>query len=66
MCDADCSDLDLEVFDSEANSIDSDYEPDDYPVAAIIPNLSTRFRIQVTMAACSVEPCQWGVGVFGR
>ena len=43
VCDEDCSDLDLEVFDSEAASIVSDYELDDFPSVALIPNRSTSF-----------------------
>ena len=66
VCDEDCSDVDLEVFSSEGVSIDSYYDLDDFPLVALIPNRSARFRIHVYMAACSLEPCSWGVGIFGR
>lgn len=66
VCDNDCSDVDLEIFDSESNSMDSDYEVDDYPVLTLIPKKTRRFRIHVYMADCNIEPCSWGVGVYER
>ena len=66
VCDEDCGDLDLEVFSSEGASIDDDYEVDAFPIVALIPNASERFRVHVYMADCRVQPCAWGVGVFRR
>ncbi len=66
VCDEDCTDVDLELFSSESVSIDSDYEVDDFPVVAVTPYQTQRYRIHVYMAACSVEPCSWGVGLYSR
>jgi len=64
VCDSDCSDLDMELFDANGNSIDSDYELDDFPVVEVTPAWSSDFTLEVNMYACSSEPCYYGVGVF--
>ncbi|MFL5541579.1 MAG: hypothetical protein ACJ8J0_21505 [Longimicrobiaceae bacterium] len=65
-CDTDCSDLDLVLYDARGNEIDSDLEMDDYPVVSVTPSRSGTFRVKVTMANCSAEPCRYGIGVFGK
>ena len=63
VCDQDCSDLDLELYDGNGRLIDSDVATDDVPVLAA-ELLSGRYRLRVKMITCSVEPCNWGVGVY--
>ena len=65
-CDEDCSDLDLILYDGRGNVIDSDMLDDDFPVVSVTVSRSGVFRMRVNMAACSVEPCRYGIGVFGR
>lgn len=65
-CDEDCSDLDLILYDGRGNVIDSDLLDDDYPVVSVEVVRSGRFTVRVSMAACSAEPCRYGIGVFGR
>ncbi|HYJ80748.1 MAG TPA: hypothetical protein VEW03_14130 [Longimicrobiaceae bacterium] len=65
-CDEDCTDLDLVLFDGAGNQIDSDLLEDDYPVVSVVPRRSGSFRVRVSMATCSVEPCRYGIGVFGK
>jgi hypothetical protein len=65
-CDEDCSDLDLVLYDGRGNVIDSDLLEDDYPVVSVEVVRSGRFSVRVSMASCSVEPCRYGIGVFGR
>ncbi|MEB3273867.1 MAG: hypothetical protein ACO4CG_01740 [Prochlorothrix sp.] len=64
VCDEDCSDLDMELFDANGNSIDSDYETDDFPVVEVTPAWTSEFTLDVHMFDCSNEPCYYGVGVF--
>ena len=66
VCDADCSDVDLAVYDEWDEPVDADYKPDDLPVVIMRPARGGRFRVRIYMAACSTEPCYWGVGVFGK
>jgi hypothetical protein len=65
-CDGDCSDLDLILYDGAGNVIDSDMLDDDVPVVSVTVARSGAFRVRVSMAACSVEPCRYGIGIFGR
>jgi hypothetical protein len=65
-CDEDCSDLDFTLYDGAGNVVDSDMLEDDYPVVSVAVSRSGVFRVRVSMAACSAEPCRYGIGVFGR
>ncbi len=66
VCDEDCSDIDLEIYDSNGNLVDSDTTGNDTPVVTVTPRWTDRFYIKVNMASCSTSPCYYGVGVFGR
>jgi hypothetical protein len=65
-CDNDCSDLDFVLYDPAGNQVDDDVQTDDYPLVATTPRRSGTYRLKVVMAACSVEPCRYGVAVFGK
>jgi hypothetical protein len=65
-CDTDCSDLDLVLLDPAGAEVAEDVADDDYPVVAVQPERSGTYRVQVAMAACSEEPCRYGLGVFGK
>ena len=66
VCDEDCTDIDLRLFDEDGDEIDSDVETDDNPVVQVSPRNSGKYRIKVIMATCSTSPCFYGVGVFGK
>ena len=65
-CDEDCSDLDLTLYDGNGNVVDSDMLDDDYPLVSLTVTRSGVFRVRVSMADCSADPCRYGIGVFGR
>lgn len=65
-CDNDCSDLDLVLTDADGDMVDSDVAGDDYPVVEVEPGRNGTYNLRVVMAACSVEPCFYGVGVFAK
>lgn len=65
-CDTDCSDLDLILYDGAGNQIDSDMLQDDFPIVDVTPSRSGTFTVFVSMASCSVEPCRFGLGAFGK
>ncbi|MBX3134326.1 MAG: hypothetical protein KF689_13170 [Gemmatimonadaceae bacterium] len=50
VCDANCSDIDLEVFKG-SQSVGSDFEPDDVPIV-ILENQTGEIRVKVSMATC--------------
>jgi hypothetical protein len=66
VCDNDCSDLDITLYDENNNLIDQDTLTDDRPIVKVTPRRSARFRMEVTMASCSDEPCFYAVAVYGR
>ncbi|HEU4883822.1 MAG TPA: hypothetical protein VFT45_16300 [Longimicrobium sp.] len=65
-CDEDCTDLDFTLYDGNGNVVDSDLLEDDYPLVSVTVTRSGVFRVRVSMAACSAEPCRYGIGIFGR
>jgi hypothetical protein len=66
VCDGDCTDLDIALYDENNNLIDQDTLTDDRPIVKVTPRRSARFRMEVTMASCSDEPCYYAVAVYGR
>lgn len=62
-CDADCSDLDIEVYEGE-KLVTRDLMVDDVPIVTFNVASTTAIRIKVIMAACSSEPCFFGIGIF--
>jgi hypothetical protein len=65
-CDNDCSDLDLVLYDPAGNQLSSDLEMDDFPIVSTAARRSGAYKVKVTMAHCSAEPCRYGLGVFGK
>ena len=66
VCDEDCTDVDLRLYDADGREVDSDIEVDDYPVLEVSPTRTATYRVKVIMATCSTSPCFYGVGVFSR
>ena len=63
-CDEDCNDLDIYLYNSDGDEIDSDVEDDDFPLIYFTPYSTGRYQIEVSMYACEVEPCYWGLAIF--
>ena len=66
VCDNDCTDVDLSLEDSDRNILASDVLKDDLPIINFTPTTSATYWIRPTMAACSVNPCGYGIAVFVR
>lgn len=64
VCDSDCSDLDLTLYDAHGYLIDRDAKPDKTAVVTVRVFESSDFRLRVTMAKCNLSPCWMGVGAF--
>jgi hypothetical protein len=64
VCDNDCADIDLSIFDNAGTQLDSDYEGDAYPVLEVTPSGTAAYRVHAYMASCDTEPCFYGVGVY--
>jgi hypothetical protein len=66
VCDQDCTDVDLVIYDSDGDEVDSDLETDDKPLLHVVPSRDGRYRVKVTMVSCSAEPCRYGVGLWSK
>lgn len=66
VCDRDCSDLDLRLFDGNGSLIIEDTATSSQPVVGVIPASTGTFTVQVHMYACTVAPCYYAVAFYGR
>ena len=66
VCDGDCGDIDLCLYDESGNEIDCDKGVDDIPVVEVTPKWSGRFKIWVRMYDCQVNPCRFKLAVYGK
>lgn len=64
VCDNDCEDLDIKLYDGFGNLIAEDESTDDFPMVFCNVISSGYFTIKVIMADCSNEPCGYGVAAF--
>ena len=66
VCDQDCHDIDLRLFDPDGDEVASDLRTDDWPIVSIAPSYSGTYTLRVVMASCSKDPCYYGIGVYTR
>lgn len=64
VCDDDCSDIDLYLYDRFGDLKGRDIKNDDRPFVIIRPTVTTEYTVQVTMVSCSVGPCRFGVAIY--
>lgn len=62
-CDEDCSDLHLLLSTASGNDMAVDHSSENLPVLRFRPRASGSYRVRVTMAACRVNPCWFGVAM---
>jgi hypothetical protein len=66
VCDRDCNDLDIALFDQSGQILAQDTSTDDHPVVNVSPAMPGRYMMQVRMYRCNVAPCYYAVALFGR
>ncbi len=66
VCDNDCSDLDITLYDSDGDVVDRDLLDDDKPVVSVSGKSGGRYRMNVSMASCSTGVCYYSVAVYGN
>ena len=62
-CDEDCSDIHLLLSTASRDDLAVDRSSENHPVVRFRPRASGAYRVRVTMAACRVNPCWFGVAV---
>lgn len=66
VCDSDCGDLDLTLYDERGREVDVDKSDDDVPVVVASPSSTQNYTLEVKMYECGHNPCRYGIGVFGQ
>jgi hypothetical protein len=64
VCDNDCDDMDLVIFDPSGAEVDSDVLSDAVPMVAFVPEESGAYRVAAIMVSCTLEPCGYEVVTF--
>jgi hypothetical protein len=66
VCDNDCSDVDVKLYDPQGKLVQQDVLVDDAPVVEHRTAVTKRHRIEVIMASCSFAPCHYGINVYAK
>ena len=66
VCDGDCSDLDLILYDDEDVRIANDVGTDDIPILAGSPDYDGEYYLEAAMVDCVTETCAFGVALYAR
>lgn len=60
MCDNDCRDVDISLYDPAGKLVDSDTKTDDFPMVNVTPPRAGRYTLRVRIVNCSTRTCGWG------
>ena len=66
VCDSNCRDLDLFLYDENGNQVSRDASNDSLPIVTVTPRWDDRFLLRASMARCSKAKCGYAVRVFSR
>jgi TIR domain len=66
VCDRDCADLDLVLYDAAGAVVSQDSSTDSQPVVSAAPGYAGSFMLQVQMYNCTVAPCAYALALYGR
>lgn len=66
VCDEDCSDIDLSIYDDKGNLISRDNSGDDIPLVSVRVIRSSYFQVKVRMYNCNTTECVYGLSAFKK
>ncbi len=66
VCDNDCGNLDLILYDQNNTLISRDTMEDAFPIVAVTPQWTGAFTVQAMMSHCAVQPCYYALALYGR
>jgi hypothetical protein len=66
LCDNDCRDIDLFIYDENNNLIARDVLTDSAPIVEVAPRWTGPFQLRISMADCRVNPCRYAVTVYAK
>ncbi|HEU4561374.1 MAG TPA: hypothetical protein VFS20_26205 [Longimicrobium sp.] len=64
VCDDDCTDLDVRVFDTLGRAVASDEDPRPTPMVDFTPRRSGEHAVRASMVGCSQPACRYAVAVL--
>lgn len=64
VCDEDCDDIDMAIYDDKGRLLDEDVLDDDFPIVDLTNARSGSYTVELDMYSCSVEPCYFGFAIF--
>jgi hypothetical protein len=65
-CDRDCGDIDLFLYDMRGNKLTYSDDTSDKPILMYQPAQTQVYKIVVFMYDCSINPCRYGLAVYGK
>lgn len=65
LCDTDCSDMDLVLYDRAGNVLDKDLQADDVPIVTWRGG-EADLSLEVRMIKCKTDPCRYGVRAYTK
>jgi hypothetical protein len=66
VCDGDCGDLDLVLYDDDDNRLENDIGGDDVPIIAGYVKYDSTYYLEVIMVHCRTATCAYGVALYAR
>lgn len=66
VCDNDCGDIDLLIFDARDREVASDISDDDVPVLHGSPDYDGTYFLEAQMHDCNTRTCAFGVAIYAR
>ena len=66
ICDDDCDDLDLVLYDEKENLISRDSSTDSTPIVDVTPKWTGKFALIVHMASCKDAPCGYAFTILKK
>ena len=64
VCDTDCSDLDIRIYNMSGALLAEDVMDDDMPITDLAPDVDGHVQVEVSMIQCSAEPCFYAVEAY--
>ncbi|HEY1606452.1 MAG TPA: hypothetical protein VGF77_12740 [Allosphingosinicella sp.] len=65
LCDTDCSDMDLILYDGAGNVLSKDLEADDVPIVSWQGGAAD-LQLEVRMVKCKTDPCRYGLRAYSK
>jgi hypothetical protein len=64
VCDQDCDDFDIVLYNALGREVAADTGHDDIPVVEVTPEREGTFTARAVMTSCKNDPCAYGLGLF--